>query len=240
MNNFAGVWTNAVKLDGSEMLNYRGLRKAQGITVGINGRRFYSDWEGSTMFPRDIEHGADMSLVYGCRHGKQNFGGEYTHLPLPTTTWFVFDSAGLDQGAYLGTNSGSVATQNQTMTGNAADPVADGYGLVADTIEELAEQMGVPIEELVNTVETWNNSCANGNDEHYHRHESTKLLPPLRKPFGRWTLRVGAQCIANLPRREVAPSATAHVNARCLGLRAGFVQNGSRYPQTDREVVLPC
>ena len=67
-----------------------------------------------------------------------------------------------------------------------------------------------------------------------------KLLPPLRKPFGRWTLRVGAQCVANLPRREVAPSATAHVNARCLGLRAGFVQNGSRYPQTDREVVLPC
>lgn len=182
MNNFAGVWTNAIKLDGSEMLNYRGLRKAQGITVGVNGRRFYSDWEGSTMFPRDIEHGADMSLVYGCRHGKQNFGGEYTHLPLPTTTWFVFDSVGLDQGAYLGTNSGSVATQNQTMTGNTADPVADGYGLVADTIEDLAAQMGVPADELVNTVDTWNNSCANGNDEYFHRHEST-LQPVSTAPF---------------------------------------------------------
>lgn len=181
MNNFAGSWTNGIKLDGSEMLLYRGLRKAQGITVGVNGRRFYSDWEGSTMFERGSADD-NLSLTYGCRHGKQNFGGDYTHLPMPTTTWFVFDAEGLANGAYLGTNTGSVNSQNSASEGNTADPVADGYAYAAATIEELAEQMGVPAEELVKTVDTWNASCANGEDEYFHRAAST-LKPVEIAPF---------------------------------------------------------
>jgi succinate dehydrogenase/fumarate reductase flavoprotein subunit len=181
MESFAGSWTNGIKLDGSEMLNYRGLRKAQGITVGVNGRRFYADWEGSTMFePSSREN--DLSLQYGCRHGKFNFGGDYTHLPMPSHTWFVFDSDGLSAGAYLGTNSGTVSSQTGSSEGNAADPVTDGYAYVSDTIEGLAERMSVPADELAKTVQTWNESCANGDDEFFHRAAST-LTPVRTAPF---------------------------------------------------------
>lgn len=181
MHDFAGSWTNGVKLDGSGMLNYRGLRKAQGITVGVNGRRFYSDWEGSTMFEASSREN-DLSLQYGCRHGKQNFGGGYTTLPMPTTTWFVFDANGLAVGAYLGSNTGTVNSQNSKSEGNEADPVADGYAYRADTVEELAQQMGVPADELVKTVEIWNASCDNGEDERFHRAAST-LTPVRTAPF---------------------------------------------------------
>lgn len=181
MHDFAGSWTNGIKLDGSQMLNYRGLRKAQGITVGVNGRRFYSDWEGSTMFEASSRDN-DLSLQYGCRHGKQNFGGGYTTLPMPTTTWFVFDADGLAAGAYLGSNTGTVNSQNSKSEANEADPVADGYAYVAETIEELAQQMGVPAEELLKTVETWNASCAAGEDEYFHRAAST-LKPVEVAPF---------------------------------------------------------
>ncbi|MEG2200947.1 MAG: FAD-binding protein [Raoultibacter sp.] len=182
MNSFAGPWTNGVALDGSKMLPYRGLRKAQGITVGINGRRFYMDWEGSTMFEADIKQGDDLSLRYGCRHGAQNFGGDYAHLPLPSTTWFVFDATGLANGAYLGSKTGSVTSQNSKNSNNAADPVADGFAYKADTIEELASQMGVPVGELAKTVVVWNESCANGEDEYFHRPGSV-LQPIIQAPF---------------------------------------------------------
>ena len=35
-----------------------------------------------------------LSLHYGCRHGHQNFGGEWKMLPLPDKQWFVYDSEG--------------------------------------------------------------------------------------------------------------------------------------------------
>ena len=61
-----------------------------------------------------VEEGP-LSLHYGCRHGHQNFGGEWKMLPCPTS-------------------SGSCTI----------DAVADGYALTADTIEELAALMEVP------------------------------------------------------------------------------------------------
>jgi succinate dehydrogenase/fumarate reductase flavoprotein subunit len=183
MHSFAGLWTNGIKLDGSEMLPYRALKKAQGIVVGVNGRRFYMEWEGTTMIDNNWSAGSDMSLHYGCRHGHQNFGGDWKTLPLPDTSWFVFDANGLANSAYLGANAASntLFTQN-TTTQNAegTDPVADGYGYKADTIEDLAKQMQVPIEELTLTVKQWNDSCANGNDEFYHRPVTT--LTPIDTP----------------------------------------------------------
>lgn len=183
MNSYAGGWNNAVKLDGSEMAPYRMLKKNQGISVGINGRRYYMDWDGTTMFGDWV--GTDISLNYGCRHGHQNFGGDWACLPQPSTSWFVFDSNGLSKSAYLGkyASSNTLTTQTQTTDNEyEVDPVADGYGYKANSIEELAEQMGVPVNELVNTITIWNESCAKEEDDRFYRPPDTLVsidTPPF-------------------------------------------------------------
>lgn len=183
MNSYAGSWNNAIKLDGSEMAMYRTLKKNQGISVGINGRRYYMDWDGTTMFGEWT--GTDMSLNYGCRHGHYNFGGDWTNLAQPETSWFVFDSNGLAKSAYLGSYAATNTMFTQTEVTEAeftVDPAADGYGYSSDTIEGLAEQMGVPVEEFVGTVERWNTAVANGDDEQFHRPTDT-LIPIDTPPF---------------------------------------------------------
>lgn len=84
MNSFAGAWSNGISLDGEKTMPYRSLKKALGIVVGVNGRRFYQEWEGTTMFTKGEE--GPLSLHYGCRHGHQNFGGEWKMLPCPTSS----------------------------------------------------------------------------------------------------------------------------------------------------------
>lgn len=183
MNSFAGGWNNAVKLDGSEMAPYRMLKKNQGISVGVNGRRFYMDWDGSTMYGAWKD--TDLSLNYGCRHGHQNVGGDWATLPQPSTSWFVFDSVGLSKSAYLGKYASSNTLMTQTkVTDNEfdVDPLADGYGYKAETFEELAQQMEVPVEELVNTIAVWNEACADGNDAQFHRPIDT-LVPIDTPPY---------------------------------------------------------
>ncbi|MBS5450230.1 MAG: FAD-binding protein [Coriobacteriia bacterium] len=170
MNSLAGGWTNCVALDGSSHGTYRCLEKQMGITVGINGRRFYMDWDGCTTYDYDFGPGSDASVHVGCRHGHQQFGGEFTHLPMPGVTWFVYDSA-------AAADEKTPAYHN--MSG---DPVADGYGYVADTLEELAEQMGVPAEELTTTVAQWNEAVAAGKDPYYFRPDHT-LTPIETAPF---------------------------------------------------------
>ena len=126
-----------------------------------------------------------LSLHYGCRHGHQNFGGEWKMLPLPDKQWFVYDSEGKRYGAYMGKDVANNTLQNQTEKTEidpAIDAVADGYALTADTIEELAALMEVPVDELVNTVNVWNASCENGVDEQFHR-PSDQLAPVSTPPF---------------------------------------------------------
>lgn len=183
MNSYAGGWNNAIKLDDSEMAPYRMLKKNQGISVGVNGRRYYMDWDGTTMFGDWV--GTDISLNYGCRHGHQNFGGDWACLPQPSTSWFVFDSNGLAKSAYLGqyASSNTLTTQTQTTDNEFdVDPVADGYGYKADTIEELAEQMGVPADELVRTITIWNESVGRGEDDRFYRPADT-LVPIDTPPY---------------------------------------------------------
>ncbi|HIY82792.1 FAD-dependent oxidoreductase [Rubneribacter sp.] len=183
MNSFAGAWSNGISIDGEKMMAYRTLKKAQGIVVGVNGRRFYQEWEGTTMFTPGEE--GPLELHYGCRHGHQNFGGDWRCLPLPPKQWFIFDSEGLRFSAYLGANSTSNTLQNQTETTEndpSIDPVADGYAYIADTVEDLAVQIGVPVDELTNTVNRWNASCDNGEDEQFHR-PADQMTPVRTPPF---------------------------------------------------------
>ena len=161
MNSLAGGWTNCVALDGSSHGTYRCLEKQMGITVGVNGRRFYMDWDGCTTYDYDFGPGSDISVHVGCRHGHQQFGGEFHVLPMPAVSWFVYDDAAAN-------DESTPAYHNLT-----GDPVADGYGYKADTLEELAEQMGVPADELTATVEQWNECVKAGKDTYYFRPDHT-------------------------------------------------------------------
>ena len=39
------------------------------------------------------------------------------------------------------------------------DPVSEGFGYKADTLEDLAAQANLPVEEFVETVTVWNTYC---------------------------------------------------------------------------------
>ena len=141
--------------------------KQYGITVGVNGRRFYNDYDGCNLY-RGAEPDSNMACNVGYRHGITQFGGNWVHLPLPPKGWFIFDQAGLDAGAF--------------PTDVSEDPVADGWALSADTIEGLAAAIEVPADELAKTVELWNHWCEQGEDLAFYRPADT-LVPIATGPF---------------------------------------------------------
>lgn len=175
MHPVSGVWMAPRDLDNTKFSNgslTSHLFKKYGITVGANGRRYYMDWDAHKAldFAND-ERGIEFSQHVGSRHGLTQFGGEWgAVLPHPSQAWFVFDQAALDAGAFDFKTSGST------------DPVADGWLLTSDSIEGLAEQMNVPVDELVTTVATWNTFCENGEDLAFFRPSDT-LTPVATPPY---------------------------------------------------------
>lgn len=169
MNSCAGFWTTLSPIEGE----YTAMRspKAQGITVAVNGRRFYMDYDGDVIVDWDAMEEGDLSTHVGSRHGHMQFGGEWPHLPMPKDTWFICDSVGYENGV------------NGDFPTFGCDPIADGgYGYEADTLEDLAAQVGLPAEELVRTVSQWNECCAAGEDVYFHRPANT-LTPIEAAPF---------------------------------------------------------
>lgn len=143
--------------------------KQYGITVGVNGRRFYQDYDAcSCPTTPYAEADSDPKLNVGYRHGITQFGGNWTHLPFPEKAWFIFDADGLAAGAFPAEKS--------------SDPVADGWALSADSIDELAKQIEVPADELAKTVDLWNDFCEKGEDLAFYRPVDT-LQKVVTPPF---------------------------------------------------------
>ncbi|OUO89699.1 hypothetical protein B5F40_09925 [Gordonibacter sp. An230] len=166
MHSCAGFWTNAVALDGSKYCAYRKINKQNGITVAVNGRRFFMDWDMSVSGWPQSDKLASLEGDVGCRHGHQQFGGEWSLLPLPSVMWFVYDQD----------RAGDAYVEG------SGDPVADGFAVSANSIEELADLIDVPADELKKTVDLWNSYCSQGEDVSFHRPPST-LNPVANGPF---------------------------------------------------------
>lgn len=165
MNSCAGFWTSISAIEGTTTAMR--MKKEYGITVAINGRRFFMDNDSDVVVDWDAMDEGDLSTHVGSRHGHMQFGGEWPHLPMPKDTWFICDAD----------NYGAVTDAL------GYDPIeVGGYGYTADTIEDLAAQAGVPADELVRTVEQWNECCANGEDVYFHRPANT-LTPIETAPF---------------------------------------------------------
>lgn len=170
MHGGAQYWLSLRDLANTKFVStlYSFTTKQHGITVGVNGRRFYQDFDACSNYSDYAEPDSDMTLNVGYRHGITQFGGNWTHLPLPEKAWFVFDQAGLEAGA--------VPTETTT------DPVGDGWALKADSIEELAEATGMPADELVKTVAQWNEFVERGEDLAFYRPVDT-LTPVAAPPY---------------------------------------------------------
>ncbi len=73
--------------------------------------------------------------------------------------------------------------------------VAQGYIVKADTIEELAEGLGIPADALSETVKRYNELCAKGVDEDYGK-EKHRMTPVDQAPF--YGVRTGAWHLTTL------------------------------------------
>ena len=60
--------------------------------------------------------------------------------------------------------------------------VEGGFIQTADTLEELAEKLGLPADNLVATVERYNELCDNGSDDDFGK-EASRMRPCREAPF---------------------------------------------------------
>ncbi|HAT55819.1 MAG TPA: FAD-binding dehydrogenase, partial [Lactobacillus sp.] len=63
----------------------------------------------------------------------------------------------------------------------------------ADTIEELATKMRVPVESLMGTLTKYNQDCQNGEDSDFGK-DAQYMVPVTEGPFYGFSLNVGAFC----------------------------------------------
>ena len=77
--------------------------------------------------------------------------------------YFITDANVMEAVDAMWSPSSSCYGPKELWAGAATSPNA----LVADTLEELAEKMGVPAENFVATINRWNEMCDNGRDEDY-------------------------------------------------------------------------
>ena len=90
--------------------------------------------------------------------------------------WSVFDS----KAAALG---GAVVGGVSPMSDDLSDETADGRVFKADTVEELAEQMGVPAGNLQAAIDTWNADMANDSKDSQFPTRSCGLEAIDEPPF---------------------------------------------------------
>ena len=82
-----------------------------------------------------------------------------------------------------------------SMTEGENSHLEQGYLQKADTLEELAEKLNIPVDNFVATVERYNEMVANGVDEDYGK-EANRLSPVDTPPY--YGIRVGAWHLTTL------------------------------------------
>lgn len=141
----------------------RSLTVSAGIIVGPTGERF-------------------MDETTANRHGKINYGGRWISMPTPLPAYYVFDN-----------NACMTTPVVKTWSEGCVDEVEKGWVVKADTIEELAEKIGVDPETLKATVDNYNGYVASGVDEQFGR-DPEKLVAVSEGPF--YALEIGP-CMLN-------------------------------------------
>ena len=152
MNNPAGPDLNFVAPDSHVYYGYSlatGFGSRSTIYVGPDGTRFINE--------------ALMT-----RHGKMPAHGNYQTAPTVFPAYAVFDQASYDGGPV--TTSGGWSSDN-------SQELEKGWIVKADTLSQLAQQIGVDEEGLEKTWQRYNFYCSQGEDYEFGRSAAT--LTPL-------------------------------------------------------------
>jgi fumarate reductase flavoprotein subunit len=104
----------------------------------------------------------------------QSIANSFTHQPMKKA-WQIFDSKWEDEITRMGIGLGRFYSITPMVRNNF-----ETLSIKANTLEELAEKMGVPVKSFVNTVARYNTMCANGKDADYGKYPLR--LTPLNKP----------------------------------------------------------
>ncbi|MDO5299321.1 MAG: FAD-binding protein [Clostridia bacterium] len=127
-----------------------------GITPGYN----FNTSEGLNMFTgfargSCLVVGGDgtrfINELNSPSHGHVNNHGTWVSQQIPNNSWMIYDSTNT-RSVYLSFSEG-----NQ-------EEIEKGWIIKADTLEELAEMMNIPADNLLATVEQYNGYCAQGYD----------------------------------------------------------------------------
>ena len=145
-----------------------GVREAEApmswILVGKNGRRFMNEYDP---YMQDTGH-RGMDRVDPMQMGQP-------YVPC----YMILDDEGRALYPLGQTMFNDSDYENYEWSRNNLTEVQNGLIKKADSIEELADMIGCPSEELVATVESWNVSCDTGADD---MGRPPKSMVPLRKP----------------------------------------------------------
>ena len=127
--------------------------------------------------------------------GGQPFQNQLSRLP-KKTAWQVFDSEWPNQLQYMDCGHGNVSwyVDDDKVPGGAYgrnayisqamfdEAMSTDAGVQADTIEELAEKMGVPVEEFCATIERYNELAKKGVDEDFGK-RADRMFAIENPPF---------------------------------------------------------
>ena len=127
--------------------------------------------------------------------GGQPFQNQLSRLP-KKTAWQVFDSEWPNQLQYMDCGHGNVSwyVDDDKVPGGSYgrnayisqamfdEAMASDAGVQADTIEELAEKMGVPMEEFCATIERYNELAKKGVDEDFGK-RADRMFAIENPPF---------------------------------------------------------
>jgi 3-oxosteroid 1-dehydrogenase len=133
--------------------DYRGVGWfCPGLEQVDGGGSFTLGFRSGLMVDANGERYANEALPY------DRFGREMAKAPERIPSWFVFDS-----------REGGRLPAIAMPEGDPAEHLAAGTWVQADTIEGLAEKIGVPADALVSTVTRFNGFCESGVDEDFGR-----------------------------------------------------------------------
>jgi uncharacterized protein len=122
------------------------VRNLNAIWVNAQGRRFVNEWAAS------------------------RYSVEAVVRQKPATYWLVFDSPGVEDLRYSGTDWADPAVAKRLLVENPS------VTKTADTWAGLARAAGLPAEALEATVSRYNESVARGDDPEFHRFGPGSLL----------------------------------------------------------------
>lgn len=128
----------------------------RGILIGENGKRFINEFQ-----------------LGGAKHGHLEYGGTWQAPALPEKSWQVVDSTIFAEGPLY-----------PSWSPDGAFEIEKGWILKADTLEELAELMGLEGDAataLPQTVADYNGFCEQGRDWAWDREKD--LVPLAEAPY---------------------------------------------------------